>query len=127
MTEFIQDPYGTRSYAKLSSVIVPVATTITLGDDGYLDASIPHCFLGVEMFADAAGTTPATATGGTFTVAVKTLVSPQVAESVPSPVIDAANLSTTSWAANTSEVVVTPAGITGGAAYYRVNLTQNQG
>lgn len=123
MTAFIQDPYGTRSYTKLSSVIVPVATTITLGDEGYLDASMFDNTISAEFFSDADGTST-TASVGTVTVTVASVVNSGVFEAVTDNVITAATPTTVTWGMNTAKIKAVPASIAG-ATHWRVNVTLN--
>lgn len=122
MTEFTRTQAGNT--ATYQSDVVGKADTITLGPR--LISASPHCFLGVEMFADAAGTTPATATAGTFTVAVLSTASPQKTEAPVGAAISAASLTQVDWQTNTDTVTVTPAGITGDALYWRVTITTNR-
>ncbi|AAT69547.1 gp71 [Alphaproteobacteria phage PhiJL001] len=104
------------------SAIVAVTETLTI--DGISPVK-PHCFLGVEFFADAAGATPATPSAGTLAVDVRTFNNPQHYEAVPSNSIDATAPTTVSWAANTTSARVTPSGIVG-AAYYRATVSCNE-
>ncbi len=111
---------GTHSVSE----IVTVGTTVTLGDDVRLEASLPHCAVGVELLK--ADGSPTVATGGTFTVMVTTLANPQGSESPPtSNVISATSLSTVSWGLGVIKVQVTPTGVTG-ASHYRVNFVAHR-
>ena len=113
---------ATRQY---QSAIVAVGTPVTLGTPAEtLDLDSPHSFAGIELFADAAGATPAAASAGTFTVTVKTSVNPQGYDTVDGGTIDATALSTASWDAPTIGVLVTPTSAAGAATYYRVNVHQ---
>ena len=95
-------------FTLLESDVVTVGTTITLDN---IDTIKPHVFAGLQFFADAQGTIPATPGAGTVTIDVKTLNNGEF-EAPPNPIIDATAQTTVDWGANTTEVRATPAGIT---------------
>lgn len=111
-----------RDLATVFSVIVPVADTIDLAD---LDASHPHCFAGVEFFADANGDAPATPGAGTVTITVGTVNNGPLFEAALDNVIDATAPTTVTWDGSTKSVRAVPAGITT-ATHYRLIVTQHK-
>lgn len=104
------------------SDVEAVADTIIL--DG-LTEEMPHCFIGVQFFSDAGGTTPATPGAGTVAVTVETLNNEPVFEAVPDSPIDATAPTTLSWAANTKRVRLVPTGITT-ATHWKAVWTGNR-
>jgi len=110
------------TFALIESPIVTVGTTIDL--EG-IDAVKPHVFAAVQFFADALGATPATPGAGTVTITVETVNNTPILESPPEAVIDATDLTTVDWGANTKRVIATPAGITV-ATHYRLIVTCNE-
>ena len=122
MTDYT--PSNVGSMKRIVSVIVPVATTITL--DIPLDLaeySRVHC--GAEYFSDAIGTA-ATAGAGTITVQAKSLTAPQGFETIsPSSLACTAPGVSIAWTFNTIQVVATPAGVTT-ATHWRVNIALNE-
>lgn len=111
-----------RIMKTIQSDVAAIGETITL--DG-LDVTLPHCFAGVQFFADANGNSPATPGAGTVTIAVRTVNTNPVFEAPPSPTIDATAPTTISWAGNTQAVRATPSGITT-ATHYRLVVTCNE-
>jgi len=107
----------------VESDAVTVATTIDLIG---LRADFPHCFVGVQFFADAAGATPATPGAGTAVVTLETINSEGIFEAPPSNTIDATAPHTVNWDANTSKVKVVPSGITT-ATHWKAVWTANRG
>lgn len=107
--------------AIFESEITAIGDPIEL--DG-LDISRPHCFIGVQFFADAGGAVVAVPTTGDVTITVKTLNS-QLWEAIPGAAIDASNPATQSWAANTTNLRAVPADVDV-ATHYKVVLTQNE-
>lgn len=114
-----QESPGFNSY---TSDVVVVADTINI--EG-LQASYPHCFVGVQFFADAAGAASATPGAGTVAVTVETLNSVGIFEAVPDNTIDATAPHTVSWDANTTKVRLTPTGLTT-ATHWRAVVTINK-
>lgn len=104
------------------SDITPVGDTITLDN---LNPVRPHCFAGLQFFADASGETPATPGAGTVQVNVRTINTTPNFEPTPVGTINAAAPETLSWAANTISVRATPTGITT-ATHYRLVVTCNE-
>ena len=111
-----------KTFTLIESIIVPIGDTIILDK---IDAVKPHCFAGVQFFADAQGETQAVPGAGTVTVDVETINSTPIFEAVPSNVIQAATIATISWAANTQRVRAVPLGITV-ATHYRLVVTCNE-
>lgn len=111
-----------RDLATIFSAVVTVATTIELNN---LFASNPHCFAGVEFFADAAGLIPATPGAGTITVTVGTANNGPLFEPAPDNVIDATAPTTVSWDGSTKSVKAVPSGVTT-ATHYRLLVTQHK-
>lgn len=91
------------------SSVVTVGTTIDLIN---LRTDLAHCFVGIQFFADAAGTIPAVPGAGTVTVTIETINNENVFESVPDNVITASAGHTVTYDANTLSVKLVPAGIT---------------
>ena len=110
-----------KTFTLIESDITAVANPIDLGR---IDSNQPHCFVGVQFFADALGTTPATPGAGTVTITVRAINTSPLFEVIPDNVIDATDPDTKSWAANTDRVLATPSGITV-AAFYRLMVTCN--
>ena len=104
------------------SDIATVSTTISLRN---LSVDKPHCFLGVQFFADAEGTTPATPGAGTVTVLTQTINADPLFEAPIDNVIDATDPITVDWAGNSLGVQATPAGITV-ATHYRIVVSCNK-
>ena len=111
-----------RGYRKSVSDVEVVADTIVL--EG-LSPDMPHCFVGIQFFSDAGGTTPATPGAGTVTVTVETVNSEGISEAVPDNVIDATAITTVSWDANTKSITLVPAGVTT-ATHWRATWTGNE-
>ena len=111
-----------KTFTLIQSGIVAVASTIDL--DG-IDASKPHCFAGLQFFADAQGSAPAIPGAGTVSIDILTLNTTPVFEDPPGNIINATALGTISWAANTLNVRATPTGITV-ATHYRLVVTCNE-
>lgn len=111
-----------RDIASIFSAIVPVADTIDLAD---LFASNPHCFAGVEFFADAQGAAPATPGAGTVTITIGTVNNGPLFEAAPDNVIDATAPTTVTWDGSTKAVRAVPAGVTT-ATHYRLIVTQHK-
>ncbi len=108
---------------KLSySAIVVVGDTIDL--DG-LRADYPHCFVGVQFFADAEGAAPAVPGAGTVLVTVATVNTTPSFEVVPNNTITAPTPTTVPWDGNTAAVKLVPTGITT-ATHWRAVVTQNR-
>ena len=86
---------------------------------------LPHCFLSVKTYSDAAGTLPVTAGAGVATITVRT-VNCQAFEAITDgPTITMATPTTSSWDGNTEAVNVAMAGLTV-AVSWRVFLTMNR-
>lgn len=98
-----------KDFELVESAVVPVGTTIDLTG---LAADFPHNFLGVQFFADAGGTTPATPGAGTAVITVETINNESTFETIPDSTITAATPTTVSWDANSKSVRIVPAGIT---------------
>jgi len=110
-----------RSMRAKHSAVVTKATTVTL--DNFPEEA-RHCHAGIELM-DVNGVAK-TATGGTVTVTIKTVVNPNVAEDVTGGAIDCTSPTTVTWAANTREVIFTPDSITGDATHYVARVTANK-
>lgn len=123
MTDYNRMNFG--AVAVYQAAVVAKAAVTTLALDVLSDRT--NYELGIELFSDAAGLVPVTATAGTFAIAVKTWVSPQAADAPLDDSIDATALGSVRWAARTKTVTVTPSGITGDALYYRVNVESHRG
>ena len=67
---------------------------------------LPHVFLSIKTYSDAAGTAEATDTTGVFTVTVKTINSMAYEAITDGPTITAATPTTSSWDGNTDGVNV---------------------
>lgn len=111
-----------RIFSVIESDVTPVASPIVLTG---VDTVRPHCFAGVQFFADAQGTIPAVPGAGTVAVTVQTINTAPVSEIIPDNVIDATAPTTLSWAANTQQVTATPTGITV-ATHYRLVVSCNE-
>lgn len=105
----------------LESVVTAVGATIEL--EGLPDDAA-HSFVGAQFFSDAAGTTPATPTAGTLTIAIQTFNSQPKYDPISKDTIKAKTPETVSWAANAIAVRATPASIAG-AAFYKIVVTSN--
>ncbi len=110
-----------RDLRIVRSNIEIVANTIQLEA---VSPTIPHTFISVQFFADAAGAAPATPGAGTVTVTVRTINS-QVFEAIPDNVIDATAILTISVNANVEEILLVPAGLTV-ATHWRAVVSQNR-
>lgn len=111
-----------KTFTLIESEIAAVGDAITL--DG-IDAVKPHVFAGVQFFADSAGAAAATPGAGTVTLTIETVNTTPVTESPQNSIIDATDIKTCDWAANTQRVIATPAGITV-ATHYRLIVTCNE-
>lgn len=110
---------GNKFFISVVSEKTAVANTIELSD---LDPSMPHCFLGIQMFD--ASDDPIVGGAGTFAITIKTTNTQQY-EAPPTASIDATAPTTIDWAANTAGVKCIPSGITT-AVTYRLVMTFNQ-
>jgi hypothetical protein len=117
----IGPPGATSEYRVYQTQVVPVGTSLELS---LLDPQLVNNRLGVSLFSNDAGTTPAAASGGTFAVTAFSIESPQVAEAVHDSPITATSLVTLEWAGHCDRVTVTPSGVAGAATHYRVILSQ---
>lgn len=114
---------GTNNFFTVhKSAIVTVGTEIDLGP---VDVGRPHCFAGVQFFADAGGAIPAISTSGTVELQIQTFNNAPWFESPPENIIDAFNPTTISWSANTIRVKATPDSINV-ATHYRLVVTCNE-
>lgn len=111
-----------KTFSLAISDISPVGNVIDLPG---IDASKPHCFLGVQFFADASGSAPAVPTVGSVVIEVKTINTTPLFEPVPGGTINASAPTTISWAANTIRVRATPSGVDV-ATHYRLVVTCNE-
>lgn len=111
-----------KFFTLIESDITPIATII---DMEQIDTIRPHCFAGIQFFADAEGTTQAIPTVGTVLIEVQTRNIVPVFESIQNGTLDLTQpLSTVSWAANTVRVRATPTGVDV-ATHYRLVVTCN--
>ncbi len=113
-----------KFYTQIISTVVAVSETIIVDR---IDTVRPHCFAGVQFFADADGETIATPTAGEVQLSVSTVNSGNngnVFENFTQDSMDLTNLCTRSWAANTTHVRAVPTGITG-AAFYKLVVSCN--
>jgi len=111
-----------KRFTLIKSDIVAVGVTIDLDQ---IDTKHPHCFAGLQFFADDQGVAPATPGAGTITITIQAINSVPVFESIPSGVIDVMAYATVSWAANTVRVQAVPSGLTV-ATHYRLVVTCNE-
>lgn len=111
----------TKGFVVVTSDIAAVNSAIILTA---IDAKRTHCQIGVQFFANAAGTVVATPALGTMTVEIETLNTTPVREALGST-ISASAPTTLSWIANTIKVKVTPSGVDV-ATHYRIVVTCNE-
>lgn len=114
---------GTGIMVKVVSGLASVSTSDTV--DLTLPDYYTHCYLGVKMYDVAGNQIQAGVATGTFTVASYT-ANTGLAESPPSPAIDASAPSTIDWGGNTERVVVSASALTGGVATWKVTITFNR-
>lgn len=115
-------PSGRPNFVRtVESDKVVLGDTVVMDVDGDFQ-SLPHCFLGVQMFD--AGGNPITDSAGTFTVTIETVNTKQP-EAPAVSVIDATAPVTISWAANTSKITVVPASLSS-TVTYKVVATANR-
>lgn len=86
---------------------------------------LPHVFLSVKAYSDAAGTVLVTAGAGTATITVRTINSQAFETITDGPTITMSAPTTSSWDGNTDAVNVAMAGLTV-AVSWRVFLTFNR-
>ena len=110
-----------RLFIVQESAVEEIATPITVD----VDVARPHCFAGVQFFADDEGTIPATPGAGVVDIAIKTLNTEIFEESPGVSTIQGPTPTTISWAANTQQVRATPSGITV-ATHYKLVVTCNE-
>jgi len=89
-----------------------------------IDATKPHCFVGVQFFTDITGSTKAVPTTGTVAITVRT-VNTDLFEIVPDNVIQASAPTTKSWAANSRSIKAVPDSIDV-ATHYKLVVTCNE-
>ena len=111
-----------RTFTLIESPIVPIDTVIDLES---IDAVKPHIFAGIQFFADAQGSAQAIPDAGSVMLTIETVNSSPTLEAPLNNFIDATNIKTADWAANTRRVVATPIGITV-ATHYRLVVTCNE-
>jgi hypothetical protein len=111
-------------FDQVVSPVTPIADPLAIP----VNARLPHCFVGVEFFDNAAATTRVEPTAGTVAVQVETVNSPGLLEpALGSPVALSSGRATLNFAANAARVVVTPTSVSGnGASHYRAVLTANK-
>lgn len=118
MTYIQENAYFTKS----ESDVFAVGDTITLGG---IETANPHCFAGVQFFADASGAMPVTPGAGTVAITVETINNEGIFEAITDPAITATSPTTVDWAANTTRVRATPSGVTV-ATHYKLVVTTNR-
>ncbi len=118
MTKIIQN----KRFTAIESDIVTISTEI---EQGSIDATQPHCFVGAQFFADAEGEVRAFPDAGQIAITIQTYNSAPMFENVPVGVIPASNTETLSWAANTAVVKAVPSDITV-ATHYKIVVTCNE-
>ncbi|MEE9367032.1 MAG: hypothetical protein V3W44_10120 [Dehalococcoidales bacterium] len=109
-------------FTLIKSDIVTVGTTIDLDQ---IDTTKPHCFAGLQFFADSEGAVEATPGAGTVVITVQLINAVPVFEAITNGIIDVTNYGTVSWAGNTVRVLATPSGLTV-ATHYRLIVTCNE-
>jgi hypothetical protein len=87
---------------------------------------LPHAFLSVKTYSDAAGTVALTDVTGVFTVTVKTINSQAYETIDDGPTITAATPTTSSWSANTDGVNVAVTTPLTNTITWRVFITFNR-
>lgn len=88
-----------------------------------VNASYRHSFAGVEYYSDA-GITPAVPSAGSETYLLTTTVKPSSKQSFTGNVINSADETQVSWAANITSLEVTLAGVVG-ATHVKLIFTGN--
>lgn len=115
-----------RGPNRLVTVIEGPITAVGVSSEiGDLDISRVHCFVGIKFFTDSSGETEAVPIAGTIDIAIRTINNNPRYEAPPISVIEAANPTTITWAANTLAVRATPTGIDV-ATHYRMLVTCNE-
>ena len=87
---------------------------------------LPHVFLSIKTYSDAAGTVEATDITGVFTVTVKTINSMAYEAITDGPTISAATPTTSSWDGNTDGVNIAVTTPLTNTVTWRAILTFNQ-
>lgn len=106
------------------SDVTAIADPVTLGS---LPTQLSHCFIGVQFFDDAAGTSKVVPTGGTVALAVETLNNASIFEAINGSPMAANAAVTLSWDGNTKAIKATPAAVVGnGVTHYRLEFTANR-
>ena len=104
------------------SDVTAIATPVTLAG---LPTDLPHCFVGVQFFDDAGGTSVVVPGAGTAAIEIVTINNTPVLEAINGSPMDATAAVTLNWDGNTLSVKVTLAAITV-ATHYKVVVTANK-
>ena len=110
------DKTASAGYEINESAVVDVSTPVTV--DGISVGKTDHWF-SIQMFSDAAGTTPATATAGSIAVTAKKYPT-NLPETCGDSPLDATDLASGEETGPCTEFTATPTGFTGDAAYYKL-------
>lgn len=103
--EALQEIQGSGADGTILKVSAPAGPTDSVQLTS-LPYWLPHVFLSIKTYSDAAGTVAVTDSTGVFTITVRTVNCPAFEAITHGPTITAATLTTSSWDGNTDGVNV---------------------